>query len=117
MSNRGPLGVANPLKPWSADPKRRDQGQRPNPASVCDDFLLAEARAKAGLLLICSSAIDANASEVLDLLPGDPEARAAFLGTLHQLRRRLETDRSLIEAALARWTLENDAAAGELADF
>jgi len=117
MSNRGHMGIVNPMSQRSADPRRRDPGQSPDPASASDDFLLAEARAKARLLLICSRAIDANPSQVLDLLPADPEARAAFLGTLHQMRRRLETDRSMVEAALARWTLEADPALDDSADL
>jgi len=78
------------------------------PQTAANDLLLAEAQARARLLLICSKAIDANSSDVLSLLPDTKSARETLLGTLHQLRRRLDVDRSIIEAALARWTLEMD---------
>ena len=88
--------------------RRSRSGDAVTPEAVADEFLLAEARARVRLLLICSRVIDANPLEVGHFLPADPDAKATMLGTLHQLRRRLEVDRSLIEAALARWTLESD---------
>lgn len=63
---------------------------------------LAEAKSKASLLRLSSKVIDLPISELTSKLPGSAEGRDALLAGLHQLRRRLETDVSVVSAAAAR---------------